>query len=92
MIEVDVKHRSIGPIRWYTTFGDELPVQNLQKTTDKIRTTLSDSAHSNGLSALTTALRDADQILHISEYAISARLFARADVDKIPKEGWEYDW
>jgi hypothetical protein len=92
MIEVDVKHRRVGVMRWYNTFGDELPIENWQKTIDKIRATLSHSAHPSGLSALKAALVATDSMWDISEYAIYARPFARGDAGKQPKEGWEYDW
>jgi hypothetical protein len=92
MIEVDIKHRRVGVMRWYNTFGDELPIENWQTTINQIRSTLSDSAHSSGLSALKAALVAADRMWDISEYSIYARPFARGDAGKQPKEGWEYDW
>jgi hypothetical protein len=92
MIELNVKHRSVGAIRWYTTFGDELPGRNFQKTTEEIRAALSDSAHPSGLDALKAALVAADIIWDISSHRIFARPFARTDGGRIPKEGWDYDW
>jgi hypothetical protein len=92
MIGIDVKRRSIGRIRWYRTFGDELPAGNLQKSIDKIRAKLSDSAHPSGITALKAALKAADWIWNISERWIMARPFRATDVGRRPQEGWEYDW
>ncbi|KAF2877064.1 hypothetical protein BDV95DRAFT_643867 [Massariosphaeria phaeospora] len=88
MIDVDLKDRSIGAVRAYSTYGDELEVY--QDWVDSIHAVLAAEGHVNGLTALKAVMAVCDGIWDLQTEHISAPPgLSRA---RKPQSGPEYDW
>jgi hypothetical protein len=88
MISIDLKNRQITNIRHYSTYGDELPI-NQETFIDSTKKALATEA--DGLAALRAVLLENDRLFDIPQRILYSSP-PGPDWGREPASGWDYDW